>query len=71
MQSPMAAFVGRILSVKVTSDVEKEYYSALTDKPARIFARQGVKVLGVVICAKITSEAIMIARIKPLAPGMK
>jgi uncharacterized protein with FMN-binding domain len=62
---------GRILSVKVTRHQEKQFYTALTDTPAQIVARQGIKGVDAVTGATITSEAIMNATVKALAKGMQ
>ncbi|MCX5684720.1 MAG: FMN-binding protein, partial [Planctomycetota bacterium] len=62
---------GKILSVKVTRHQEKQFYTALTDTPAQIVARQGIKGVDAVTSATITSEAIMNATVKALAKGMQ
>jgi uncharacterized protein with FMN-binding domain len=62
---------GKILSVKVTKYQEKQFYTALTDTPAQIVARQGIKGVDAVTGATITSEAIMNATVKALAKGMQ
>jgi uncharacterized protein with FMN-binding domain len=62
---------GRIESVKVTSHQEKQFYSALTDTPRQIVARQGVKGIDAVSGATITSEAIINATAKALAQGLR
>lgn len=62
---------GRIVSVKVLKYVEKQYYTALTDTPAQIVAKQGIKGVDAVTSATITSEAIMNATVKALVQGMK
>lgn len=61
---------GRILSVRVTQHQEKQFYSALTDTPNQIVARQGVKGVDAVTGATMTSEAILNATAKSLAAGM-
>jgi uncharacterized protein with FMN-binding domain len=58
---------GRIESVKVTSHKEKQFYSALTDTPKQIVAKQGLKGIDAVSGATITSEAIINATAKALA----
>jgi len=62
---------GKIVSVKVTRHQEKQFYTALTDTPAQIVARQGIKGVDAVTSATITSEAIMNATVKALAKGMQ
>jgi uncharacterized protein with FMN-binding domain len=58
---------GRLESVKVTSHKEKQFYSALTDTPKQIVAKQGLKGVDAVSGATITSEAIINATAKALA----
>jgi uncharacterized protein with FMN-binding domain len=60
---------GKILSVKVTKHQEKQFYTALTDTPAQIVAKQGIRGVDAVTSATITSEAIMNATVKALAKG--
>jgi uncharacterized protein with FMN-binding domain len=60
----------RIQSVRVTEHQEKQFYSALTDTPSQIVARQGVKGVDAVTGATMTSEAILNATAKALADGM-
>ena len=62
---------GRITDLKVTKYSEKQYYSALTDTPAQILRKQGIKGVDAVTSATITSEAIMNATLKALVQGMK
>jgi uncharacterized protein with FMN-binding domain len=59
----------RIESVKVTKHREKQFYSALTDTPNKIIAKQGVKGVDTTSSATITSEAIINATAKALAQG--
>jgi uncharacterized protein with FMN-binding domain len=61
----------RILAVKVTKYQEKQYYTALTDTPAQIVRKQGIKGVDAVTSATVTSEAIMNATVKALIQGMK
>jgi uncharacterized protein with FMN-binding domain len=61
----------RIESVRVTGHKEKQFYSALTETPARIIAKQGVKGVDATSSATITSEAIINATAKALAQGAK
>lgn len=62
---------GRIESVVVTKHREKQFYSALTDTPKQIVAKQGFKGVDAVTGATMTSEAIINATAKALAGGMK
>jgi uncharacterized protein with FMN-binding domain len=61
---------GRIESVRVTRHQEKQFYSAMTDVPEKIVARQGVKGVDATSGATITSEAIINATAKALAEAM-
>ncbi len=61
----------KIEDVKVTQHKEKQYYSALTDVPAQIIAKQGVKGVDATSRATITGEAIINATAKALAQGAK
>lgn len=58
---------GKITSVRVTQHREKQFYSALTDTPNKIIAKQGVKGVDTTSSATITSEAIINATAKALA----
>lgn len=60
---------GRIEDVRVTQHREKQFYAALTDTPAKIIAKQGVKGVDATSAATITSEAIINATAKALASG--
>jgi uncharacterized protein with FMN-binding domain len=62
---------GRIEAVRVVQHREKQYYSSLSDTPAKIIARQGVKGVDSTSGATITSEAIINATAKALASGAK
>jgi uncharacterized protein with FMN-binding domain len=62
---------GRIASVRVTRHQEKQFYSALTDVPRKIMAKQSVKGVDATSGATITSEAIINATAKALAGGMR
>lgn len=62
---------GRIESVKITKHKERQFYSALTDTPDQIIAKQSVKGVDAVTGATMTSEAIINATAKALAKGMK
>jgi uncharacterized protein with FMN-binding domain len=62
---------GRIESVSVTNHREKQFYSALTDTPNQIVARQSVKGVDAVTGATMTSEAIINATAKALGGAMK
>ncbi len=57
---------GKITSVRVTNHREKQFYSALTDTPAKIIAKQSVKGIDTTSNATITSEAIVNATAKAL-----
>jgi len=61
----------RIVSVRVTRHQEKQFYSALTDTPRKIIAKQGVKGVDATSGATITSEAIINATAKALAGAMQ
>jgi uncharacterized protein with FMN-binding domain len=61
----------RIEDVRVTKHKEKQFYSALTDTPRKIIARQGVKGVDATSSATITSEAIINATAKALAGAAK
>ena len=61
----------KIEDVKVTQHKEKQYYSALTDVPSQIIAKQGVKGVDATSRATITGDAIINATAKALAQGAK
>jgi len=61
----------KIESVKVTQHHEKQYYSSITDVPAQIIAKQGVKGVDATSRATITGEAIINATAKALVQGAK
>lgn len=61
----------RIEDVKITQHKEKQFYSSLTDTPAQIIAKQGVKGVDTTTHATITSVAIINATAKALASGAK
>ncbi len=61
----------KIDAVKVTQHKEKQYYSALTDVPAQIIAKQGVKGVDATSRATITADAIINATAKALGQGAK
>lgn len=58
---------GRIESVNVTKHREKQFYSAISDTPTKIIAKQHVKGVDTTSNATITSEAIVNATAKALA----
>ncbi len=62
---------GKILSVKVTRHKDKQYFSALTETPARIVATQGVKGVDAVTGATVTSNAIITATARALAAASR
>jgi uncharacterized protein with FMN-binding domain len=57
---------GRIEDVRVTNHKEKQFYSALTDTPQKIIAKQSVKGIDTTSNATITSEAIVNATAKAI-----
>jgi len=59
----------KIESVKVTQHHEKQYYSSITDVPAQIIAKQGVKGVDATSRATITGDAIINATAKALGQG--
>jgi uncharacterized protein with FMN-binding domain len=61
----------RIANVRVTQHKEKQFYAAISDTPAKIIAKQGVKGVDATSNATITSEAIINATSKALASGAK
>jgi len=61
----------KIESVKVTQHHEKQYYSSITDVPAQIIAKQGVKGVDATSRATITGDAIINATAKALVQGAK
>jgi uncharacterized protein with FMN-binding domain len=58
---------GRIEDVRVTEHREKQFYSAMTDTPAKILKKQHVKGIDTTSSATLTSEAIINATAKALA----
>ncbi len=58
---------GRIEALNVSKHREKQFYSAMTDTPAKIIAKQHVKGVDTTSNATITSEAIVNATAKALA----
>lgn len=60
---------GKIVSVKITSHKEKQFYSSLTDTPAQIIDNQSVTDVDATSGATITSQAIVNATAKALAQG--
>lgn len=58
---------GRIESVSVTKHREKQFYSSMSDTPAKIIAKQHVKGIDTTTNATITSEAIVNSTAKALA----
>jgi len=62
---------GKIESVKVTQHREKQFYSAMTDTPAKIISKQSVKGVDTTSHATITSEAIVNATAKALAAAAR
>ena len=62
---------GKITEVKVTNHREKQFYSALSDTPRKIIAKQNVKGIDATSNATITSEAIINATAKAIANPKK
>ncbi len=62
---------GKITSINVTNHREKQFYSAMTDTPAKIIKKQHVKGVDTTSNATITSEAIVNATAKALAEKKK
>ncbi|MCA9062506.1 MAG: FMN-binding protein [Planctomycetaceae bacterium] len=60
----------RLVSVRVTEHREKQFYSSITDTPARILARQSVAGIDATTGATITSEAIINATAKAMSKGL-
>ncbi len=58
---------GKITEVKVTKHREKQFYSALSDTPRKIIAKQNVKGIDATSNATLTSEAIINATAKAIA----
>jgi uncharacterized protein with FMN-binding domain len=67
----VAVAAGKIESVRVTQHREKQFYSALTDVPNQIIAKQSVQGVDATSRATITAEAIINASAKALASGAK
>jgi uncharacterized protein with FMN-binding domain len=59
-------YEGPIEDVRVTNHKEKQFYSALTDTPQKIIAKQSVKGIDTTSNATITSEAIVNATAKAI-----
>jgi uncharacterized protein with FMN-binding domain len=62
---------GKLESVKVTDHHEKQYYSSITETPARILQKQGIKGVDAITGATITSEAIINAAAKAMVGATK
>ena len=62
---------GKIIDLKVSRHKEKQFYSALTETPARIIQKQSVKGIDATSRATLTSEAIINASAKALKSGAK
>ena len=60
---------GRLEAVRITDHKEKQFYSALTDTPAQLIAKQSVQGIDATSGATITSLAIINATAKALAQG--
>ena len=61
----------RLASVRVTEHREKQFYSALSDTPTRLIAKQGVNGVDATSGATITSEAIINATAKALSGAVR
>ncbi len=61
----------RIDSVKITQHKEQQYYSSLTDMPAKIIARQDIRDIDATTGATVTADAIRIATAKALQQARK
>jgi uncharacterized protein with FMN-binding domain len=61
---------GKLTSCRVTQHHEKQFYSSISDTPARLIAKQSVKGVEATSGATITSEAIINATAKALSQGM-
>jgi uncharacterized protein with FMN-binding domain len=62
---------GRIAQVRISKHREKQFYSALTDTPQKIIAKQSVKGIDTTSSATITSEAIVNATAKALGQAVE
>jgi len=62
---------GRIESVRVTEHKEKQFYAAISETPAKLIARQGLKGIDTTSGATITSEAIINATAQALGGATK
>jgi uncharacterized protein with FMN-binding domain len=60
---------GKVVSVRVTKHREKQYYSAISDVPGQILAKQSVKDIDATSGATITAQAIVNATAAALAGG--
>lgn len=67
----VAVKAGKIETIKVVEHHEKQFYSSLSDTPARIIAKQSVKGVDTTSGATITSSAIINASAKALGQGQK
>ena len=60
---------GKLVSVRVVNHKEKQFYSALTDTPRQLVAKQSVQGIDGTSGATVTSQAIVNATAKALAQG--
>ena len=67
----VAVAAGKIADVRITQHTEKQFYSALTDVPSQIIAKQSVQGVEATSRATMTGEAIINATAKALASGAK
>jgi uncharacterized protein with FMN-binding domain len=61
----------RITSVRVTGHKDKQYYSALTDTPRQIIAKQSLKDVDATTGATLTSDGIVNAVADALSKGLR
>lgn len=62
---------GKLDAVKVSDHHEKQYYSSITETPAKILQKQSIKGVDITSGATITSEAIINAAAKALVNATK
>ncbi len=62
---------GHIESVQVTKHQEKQFFTALTDVPRQIVARQSIEGIDAITGATITSQAIVNGAARALADGAR
>jgi len=62
---------GKIVNIKITKIKDKQFYSSLTDTPAKIIEKQSVKGIDTTAEATVTSQAIVNATAAALVDQMK